>query len=185
MLIRTISNLVLVFPAIPRVDNGFLFLLRWCTALSSEGYDNKVKWSELSLVGERVYGVFGNPSQSKAYHWWHPPSKDPTYDDWLATDYGVTLWLVNSMESNITSDVMFLTLAKKGLSGRRMVIRRIFLEFLRYIRVSFLYSRELRLSRVLHFSTCLYGQVGYSSACYWCLDSQTVSRWFNGGQVPF
>ena len=38
-----------------------------------------------------------------------PPSpKDPTYNDWLATEYMVIL-LFNSMESNITLKVIFLT----------------------------------------------------------------------------
>ena len=43
-----------------------------------------------------------------------PPSpKDSMYDDWLAIDFRVTTWLINNMESNIVSDVLFLTPTKK------------------------------------------------------------------------
>ncbi|XP_020260332.1 uncharacterized protein LOC109836748 isoform X2 [Asparagus officinalis] len=42
-----------------------------------------------------------------------PPTSDPTYNSWLSSDYCVMTWLLNSMEAQISSSVMFLTTAKE------------------------------------------------------------------------
>ncbi|XP_020243477.1 uncharacterized protein LOC109821726 [Asparagus officinalis] len=42
-----------------------------------------------------------------------PPTSDPTYNSWLSSDYYVMTWLLNSMETQISSSVMFLTTAKE------------------------------------------------------------------------
>ena len=81
------------------------------------------------------------------------------HDYWLATDYRVTSWLVNSMESNIASNVMFLTLAKKirdtlrETYGHEKNISRVFEKY------EFLFSTVGRSDSlgVLHFSSCSYG----------------------------
>ena len=70
--------------------------------------------------------------------------KDPYYDDWFTIDCSVISWLVNSMESIIASDVMFLTLAKKTWETLKETYspEKISLEFLRFMNGSFLFSKE-------------------------------------------
>ena len=44
-----------------------------------------------------------------------PPNvKAPEYDDWLAFDYGVITWSVNSMEPPISRGVVMLSIVKKS-----------------------------------------------------------------------
>ncbi|XP_020252608.1 uncharacterized protein LOC109829921 [Asparagus officinalis] len=42
-----------------------------------------------------------------------PPPSDPTYNSWLSSDYCVMTWLLNSLDAQISSSVMFLTTAKE------------------------------------------------------------------------
>ena len=51
----------------------------------------------------------------KVKHLAHPPpnSKADTYEDWLADDAAIVLWLVNSMEPSVAREVMMLRPAKK------------------------------------------------------------------------
>ena len=43
-----------------------------------------------------------------------PPNvKASEYDDWLTSDYSVIMWLVNSMEPQISCGVIMLSTAKK------------------------------------------------------------------------
>lgn len=42
-----------------------------------------------------------------------PSSKDSTYENWFAIDYGMISWFVNSMDEQLSTGIMFLTPAKK------------------------------------------------------------------------
>lgn len=65
------------------------------------------------LPWARTFRIF-NGAQSKLVHLLAPPdTTDPTYTAWVSTDCCVMIWLLNSMEENISSSVMFLTIAKE------------------------------------------------------------------------
>ena len=64
---------------------------------------------------------------------------DLTYAIWLSGDYCVMIWLLNSLEEKISSNVMFLTIAKEMW------------DFLKVI-----YENEKNLSRVFEIYECLF-----------------------------
>jgi len=61
-----------------------------------------------------VFCIFIGAQNKSAHLFQAPPANtDLTYVTWLSGDYSVMTWLLNSLQENISSSVMFLTAAKE------------------------------------------------------------------------
>ena len=98
----------------------FVIMASSSTTVSHDSWTCSLSSTSIKLNGKnyllwsKSFQVFLDVHQKILHITYDPPDvKDPTYDDWFASDCRVISWLVNSIDKQISCGVLMLASTKK------------------------------------------------------------------------